>query len=133
MGVVGQSLLLRTSYTPTVVVIRSRIRFGAIIAIAVRNTCRSSTARAESSPRSAASLTRMTTHWPRPGHFKTEVIHRRGPWRSSDTVEYATFEWIDWFNTLAYRKPSLAAGDTQYRREGNTAPEKAEANFYAAL
>jgi transposase InsO family protein len=32
------------------------------------------------------------------GLFKTEVIHRRGPWRSVDDVEYATLEWVDWFN-----------------------------------
>ena len=32
------------------------------------------------------------------GLYKTEVIHRRGPWRSLDAVEYATLEWVDWFN-----------------------------------
>jgi len=32
------------------------------------------------------------------GLFKTEVIHRRGPWRHLDGVEYATLEWVDWFN-----------------------------------
>ena len=32
------------------------------------------------------------------GLFKTEVIHARGPWRSIDPVEYATLEWVDWFN-----------------------------------
>jgi transposase InsO family protein len=32
------------------------------------------------------------------GLFKTEVIHQRGPWRSFDAVEYATLEWMDWFN-----------------------------------
>lgn len=32
------------------------------------------------------------------GLFKAEVIHRRGPWRSFDAVEYATLEWVDWFN-----------------------------------
>jgi transposase InsO family protein len=32
------------------------------------------------------------------GLFKTEVIHRRGPWRSLDAVEYAVLEWVDWFN-----------------------------------
>jgi transposase InsO family protein len=32
------------------------------------------------------------------GLFKTEVIHHRGPWRSVDAVEYATLEWVDWFN-----------------------------------
>ena len=32
------------------------------------------------------------------GLFKTEVIHRRGPWRGFDDVEYATLEWVAWFN-----------------------------------
>ena len=32
------------------------------------------------------------------GLFKTEVIRRRGPWRNLDQVEYATLEWVDWFN-----------------------------------
>ncbi|BCI68967.1 hypothetical protein AAJCM20276_35910 (plasmid) [Acetobacter aceti] len=32
------------------------------------------------------------------GLFKAEVIHRRGPWRSFDAVEYAPLEWVDWFN-----------------------------------
>ena len=32
------------------------------------------------------------------GLFKTEVIYLRGPWKSIDPVEYATLEWVDWFN-----------------------------------
>ena len=32
------------------------------------------------------------------GLYKTEVIRPRGPWRNLDEVEYATLEWIDWFN-----------------------------------
>ncbi len=32
------------------------------------------------------------------GLYKTEVIHRRGPWRKLGDVEYATLEWVDWFN-----------------------------------
>ncbi len=32
------------------------------------------------------------------GLFKTEVIRRRGPWRHVDAVEFATLEWVDWFN-----------------------------------
>ena len=30
--------------------------------------------------------------------YKTEVIRRRGPWRSVDDVEMATLTWVDWFN-----------------------------------
>jgi len=56
------------------------------------------------------------------GLFKAEVIHRRGPWRSFDAVEYATLEWVDWFNTRRLLEPI-----------GNIPPAEAEAKFYAAL
>jgi transposase InsO family protein len=32
------------------------------------------------------------------GLYKTELIHHRGPWRTMEAVEYATLEWVDWFN-----------------------------------
>lgn len=32
------------------------------------------------------------------GLYKTEVIRHRGPWRSIEEVEFATLEWVDWFN-----------------------------------
>lgn len=32
------------------------------------------------------------------GLYKTELIHRRGPWRHVDAVEYETLRWVDWFN-----------------------------------
>jgi putative transposase len=32
------------------------------------------------------------------GLFKAEVVQRRGPWRGVDDVEYATLEWVAWFN-----------------------------------
>ena len=35
------------------------------------------------------------------GLCKTEIIHRHGPWRHLDAVEYATLEWVDWFSTFA--------------------------------
>ncbi len=38
------------------------------------------------------------------GLYKTEVIHRCGPWRSFEAVEMATLEWVDWFNN---RRPEL--------------------------
>ncbi|KHQ50015.1 Mobile element protein [Mameliella alba] len=56
------------------------------------------------------------------GLFKAEVIHRRGPWRSFDAVEFATLEWVDWFNNRRLLEPI-----------GNIPPAEAEANFYAAL
>ncbi len=56
------------------------------------------------------------------GLFKAEVIHRRGPWRSFEAVEYATLEWVDWFNNRRLLEPI-----------GNIPPAEAEANFYEAL
>ncbi len=54
------------------------------------------------------------------GLFKTEVIHRRGPWRSLEAVEMATLEWVDWFNNRRLLEPI-----------GNIPPAEAEAHFYA--
>ena len=53
------------------------------------------------------------------GLFKTEVIRRRGPWRSIDAVEYATLEWIDWFNHRRLLEPI-----------GNVPPAELEASYY---
>ncbi|GJG84839.1 transposase [Gemmatimonadetes bacterium T265] len=39
------------------------------------------------------------------GLFKAEVIHRRGPWRGFDDVEYATLEWVAWFNRRRLLEP----------------------------
>ena len=39
------------------------------------------------------------------GLYKTEVIYRRGPWRSIDAVEYATLVWVDWFNNRRLLEP----------------------------
>ena len=32
------------------------------------------------------------------GLYKTELIRRQSPWRGLDDVEFATLEWVDWFN-----------------------------------
>jgi putative transposase len=46
------------------------------------------------------------------GLFKTEVIRRRGPWRNIESVEFATLEWVHWFNngrlleSLGYLPPA---------------------------
>lgn len=39
------------------------------------------------------------------GLFKTEVIRRRGPWRSLEDVEFATLRWVHWFNTTRLLEP----------------------------
>ena len=40
------------------------------------------------------------------GLYKTEVIRRRGPWRNLEEVEYATLEWVDWFNHRRFAEPA---------------------------
>ncbi|MFQ5549330.1 MAG: integrase core domain-containing protein, partial [Woeseia sp.] len=39
------------------------------------------------------------------GLYKTELIRQRGPWRMIDDVEYATLEWVDWFNNRRLFQP----------------------------
>jgi putative transposase len=39
------------------------------------------------------------------GLYKTELVRRRGPWRGIDQVEYATLEWVDWFNHRRLLEP----------------------------
>jgi putative transposase len=39
------------------------------------------------------------------GLYKTELIRRRGPWRSIDDLELATLEWVDWFNHRRLLEP----------------------------
>ena len=56
------------------------------------------------------------------GRYKAEVIHRRGPWRSFEAVEFATLEWVDWFNHRRLLEPI-----------GNIPPAEAEENHYAML
>ena len=56
------------------------------------------------------------------GLYKAEVIHRRGPWRSLEAVEYATLEWVDWFNNRRLLEPI-----------GNIPPAEAEQRYYAML
>jgi putative transposase len=53
------------------------------------------------------------------GLFKAEVIHRGGPWRSFEAVEFATLEWVDWFNNRRLLEPI-----------GNIPPAEAEARYY---
>ena len=39
------------------------------------------------------------------GLYKTEVIRKKGPWKSVEAVEYATLEWVDWFNRRRLLEP----------------------------
>ncbi len=61
----------------------------------------------ERSPRWGPAATPTTTPWPRRsiGLYKTELIRQRGPWKGIDVVEYATLEWVDWFNHRRLLEP----------------------------
>ena len=39
------------------------------------------------------------------GLYKTEVIHHLGPWRGLEDVEYATLEWVAWYNSQRLMEP----------------------------
>jgi putative transposase len=53
------------------------------------------------------------------GLYKAELIHHRGPWRNIDPVEYATLEWVDWFNNRRLLEPI-----------GNVPPAEFEATYH---
>jgi transposase InsO family protein len=56
------------------------------------------------------------------GLYKAELIHRRGPWKSFEAVEYATLEWVDWFNNRRLLEPI-----------GNIPPAEAEQRYHDAV
>jgi putative transposase len=56
------------------------------------------------------------------GLYKTEVINKRAPWKTKESVELATLEWVAWFNHHRLLEPI-----------GNIPPAEAEANYYRQL
>lgn len=56
------------------------------------------------------------------GLYKTEVIRHRGPWRTIEKVEFATLEWVDWFNNRRLLEPI-----------GNIPPSEFEMAYYRQL
>ena len=56
------------------------------------------------------------------GLYKTEVIRHRGPWKNIDEVEYATLDWVDWFNHRRILEPI-----------GNIPPAEYELMYYQQL
>lgn len=53
------------------------------------------------------------------GLYKAEIIRQRGPWRSLEQVEFATLEWVHWFNHHRLLEPI-----------GNIPPSELEASYY---
>ena len=56
------------------------------------------------------------------GLYKAELIHRRAPWKTREAVEFATLEWVAWFNNHRLLEPI-----------GYIPPAEAEANYYRQL
>ena len=56
------------------------------------------------------------------GLYKTELIHRRAPWKTKESLELATLEWVSWFNHHRLLEPI-----------GYIPPAEAEANYYRQL
>nr|WP_133704196.1 IS3 family transposase [Roseateles toxinivorans] len=56
------------------------------------------------------------------GLYKAELIHRRAPWKTKESVELATLEWVAWFNNHRLLEPI-----------GYIPPAEAEANYYRQL
>tara|TARA_R110002126_G_scaffold270686_1_gene414500 strand:+ start:352 stop:756 length:405 start_codon:yes stop_codon:yes gene_type:complete len=54
------------------------------------------------------------------GLYKTELVHRQGPWRNMQDLEMATLGWVDWFHNRRLLGPV-----------GKISPVDAEENFYA--
>ena len=53
------------------------------------------------------------------GLYKTELIHHRSPWRNLEAVEYATLEWVEWFNNRRLLEPI-----------GNVPPAEREMQYF---
>ena len=53
------------------------------------------------------------------GLYKTEVICKRGPWRTRESLELATLQWVHWFNRGRLLKSI-----------GHIPPAEAEANYW---
>ena len=100
--------------------------------LAIRYTER--LAEAASSRRSEAVATRTTTPWPRPSSASTRPSSSAaaGPWRGLDDVEYATLEWVHWYNTKRLLGPLGDIPPVEYERNyyqaGKDAPECAVLN-----
>ena len=56
------------------------------------------------------------------GLLTIQVIRRRGPWRDIEAVEFATLEWVDWFNNRRLLEPI-----------GNVPPAELEEAYYRQM
>lgn len=63
------------------------------------------------------------------GLYKAEHIHRSGPWRTLEAVEFATPAWVDWYNNRRLFEPvgsiPPAEAETRYRAQTHAARQAA--------
>ena len=64
------------------------------------------------------------------GLYKAELVRNRGPWRGLEDLEYATLEWVDWFNNRrlfeAHGQIPPAEYEAAYYRYQESSGQKAE-------
>ncbi len=51
------------------------------------------------------------------GLYKTEVIRHAGPWRGLEDVEFATLEWVAWFNQQRLLAPLGYVPPAEYEEQ----------------
>jgi putative transposase len=56
------------------------------------------------------------------GLYKAELIHKRAPWKTRESLELATLQWVHWFNHQRLLEPN-----------GYIPPAEAEANYWSAV
>ncbi len=66
----------------------------------------------------------MTMPWRNPfnGLYKAELIYKDGPWQGHHDVEFATLEWVNWFNTQRL-----------HTEIGMVPPSEFEASYYLSV
>ena len=89
------------------------------VPISLPSATPSGSRRPASRPRSAAAATAYDNALAESviGLYKTEVIRHEGPWKGLEEVEFATLEWVDWFNN----RGCLSRSATSHRRSSSRA------------
>ena len=110
----------RFSYQPTKIVLRRPLKSAQYVSI--KYTDRLAEAGIEPSVGSVGDFYDNALAETINGLYKAEVIHRRGPWRNFEAVEFATLDWVDWFNNRRLLEPI-----------GFIPPAEAEERYFAML
>ena len=63
------------------------------------------------------------------GLYKAEVIYHEGPWKSFEDVEFATLEWVEWYNSQRLMEPLGYVPPAEYEEQFH----RAQADFSALV